>query len=177
MKGNTKGKPGKPHIKPPDLWIHHDQMELKALEKTQSGASVGGGDGPSGVPIAVTTLPRTSGGQDFESGDPHHHSNSLDKRTYVSSYIGKGKESSISIGLTLIKDVFLVINGLGTKQNKQKLLRFVLQCKFSYIPYFIFSSLLCLLILIQAVFPLTAVFTNLNKRGWCKSPISDLSLV
>jgi hypothetical protein len=90
MKGNTKGKPGKPNIKPPDLWIHHDQMELKALEKTQSGAGVGGGDGPSGVPTAVTTLPRTSGGQDFDSGDPHHHSNSLDKRTYVSSYIGKG---------------------------------------------------------------------------------------
>ncbi|PSN38934.1 hypothetical protein C0J52_08943 [Blattella germanica] len=84
MKGNTKGKPGKPNIKPPDLWIHHDQMELKALEKTQGGAAGGGGD----VPIAVTTLPRTSGGgQDFEQGDQHHHSNSLDKRTYVSSYI------------------------------------------------------------------------------------------
>jgi hypothetical protein len=95
MKGNIKGKPGKPNIKPPDLWIHHDQMELKALEKTQSGAGGGGGDGPSGVPIAVTTLPRTSGGQDFDTGDPHHHSNSLDKRTYVSSYIGNIKYNSI----------------------------------------------------------------------------------
>jgi len=71
-------------------------MELKALEKTQSGA--GGGDGPSGVPIAVATLPRTSGGQDFESGDPHRHSNSLDKRTYVSSYIGKATENSMCFG-------------------------------------------------------------------------------
>jgi hypothetical protein len=97
MKGNSKGKPGKPNIKPPDLWIHHDQMELKALEKTQSGAGVGGGDGPSGVPITVTTLPRTSGGQDFESGDPHHHSNSLDKRTYVSSYIGKANNIQNSL--------------------------------------------------------------------------------
>ena len=121
MKGNIKGKLGKPNIKPPDLWIHHDQMELKAHEKTQSGAGVGGGDGPSGVPITVTTLPRTSGGQDFESGDPHHHSNSLDKRTYVSSYIGKGKESSLCFDWTQIKDVFLVMDGFRTKLNKRKL--------------------------------------------------------
>lgn len=131
MKGNIKGKPGKPNIKPPDLWIHHDQMELKAHEKTQSGAGIGGVDGPSGVPIAVTTLPRTSGGQDFESGDPHHHSNSLDKRTYVSSYIGKGKGISVCVGLTPIVGVFLVVDDFRTKLNMWKL--------FSYISYFISS--------------------------------------
>ncbi|XP_046681830.1 netrin receptor DCC-like isoform X1 [Homalodisca vitripennis] len=31
-KGNT-GKPGASNIKPPDLWIHHDQMDLKNMEK------------------------------------------------------------------------------------------------------------------------------------------------
>nr|CAD7586915.1 unnamed protein product [Timema genevievae] len=91
LKGNLKGtKPCKTSIKPPDLWIHHDQMELKALEKTQqSMGAVGGGpsttDGP---PITVTTLPRAS--QDFDDSKFQHPggSNSLDKRTYVSSYIG-----------------------------------------------------------------------------------------
>lgn len=90
MKNNVKNKPSsKMNIKPPDLWIHHDQMELKALEKTQSLDS-----GPSGVQGA-TTLPRTGPGpsdHDFDSPEPplHHPSgtNSLDKRTYVSSYIG-----------------------------------------------------------------------------------------
>lgn len=146
MKGNTKGKPGKPNIKPPDLWIHHDQMELKALEKTQSGAGVGGVDGPSGVPIAVTTLPRTSGGQDFESGDPHHHSNSLDKRTYVSSYIGKGEGSYMCFGLIPIVDIFLVVDDFRRKLNMWKL--------FSYISYFTSSSLLCILISFPVEFPL-----------------------
>jgi len=153
MKGNTKGKPGKPNIKPPDLWIHHDQMELKALEKTQSGAGVGGVDGPSGVPIAVTTLPRTSGGQDFESGDPHHHSNSLDKRTYVSSYIGKGMGSSVCIDLTPIRDVFMVMDDFRTKLNMWKLFSSLLHWTFSYIFYFISSSLLCILISIPGEFP------------------------
>lgn len=31
LKGNLKPKTS---MKPPDLWIHHDQMELKALEKS-----------------------------------------------------------------------------------------------------------------------------------------------
>nr|CAD7442449.1 unnamed protein product [Timema bartmani] len=91
LKGNLKGtKPCKTSIKPPDLWIHHDQMELKALEKTQQSMGAAGG-GPSttdGPPITVTTLPRAS--QDFDDSKFQHPggSNSLDKRTYVSSYIG-----------------------------------------------------------------------------------------
>ncbi|XP_021933563.1 neogenin isoform X2 [Zootermopsis nevadensis] len=116
IKGNAKGKPGKPNIKPPDLWIHHDQMELKALEKTQSGAGVGGGDGPSGVPIAVSTLPRTSGGQDFESGDPHHHSNSLDKRTYVSSYIGGDEKMSTARRIIKPKPIMLPVDSVPLRE-------------------------------------------------------------
>lgn len=86
IKGSTKSKPGKTNIKPPDLWIHHDQMELKALEKTQS--TTGSGDVQSGA----STLPRTV--QDFDGEhEPKFISqppatNSLDKRTYVSPYIG-----------------------------------------------------------------------------------------
>lgn len=92
-------------------------MELKALEKTQSGAGVGGGDGPSGVPIAVSTLPRTSGGQDFESGDPHHHSNSLDKRTYVSSYIGNEKDNFMCSGCRAGCSCFLTMHDFRMNLN------------------------------------------------------------
>lgn len=71
-KGNT-GKPGASSIKPPDLWIHHDQMELKNMEKSSQGSLEAG-------PPA----------RDLDSEPPRHQpTNSLDKRTYVSSYVGK----------------------------------------------------------------------------------------
>ena len=70
------------NIKPPDLWIHHDQMELKALEKS----SVNGEASTSGV--GSNTLPR-SGNQDYSQENGPVNSNSLDKRTYVPSYMGK----------------------------------------------------------------------------------------
>ncbi|GLH00170.1 Contactin [Gryllus bimaculatus] len=102
MKGAIKGKPGKQNIKPPDLWIHHDQMELKALQQ-QAGVSgsIGGpsgdGGGPSGVPATLPRTSQTMGSSDFDQD--HHdgtkfHSNSLDKRGYVSSYIGQPMDPS-----------------------------------------------------------------------------------
>lgn len=91
-------------IKPPDLWIHHDQMELKNVEKNPpnpgkkqilvtlvslndiilfnvrqiliDGASSSG----------ATTLPRS--GHGYES-EPSHVTNSLDKRSYVPGYMSK----------------------------------------------------------------------------------------
>nr|XP_022917260.1 neogenin isoform X2 [Onthophagus taurus] len=70
-KGYQKGNQ---NIKPPDLWIHHDQMELKGLDKNQANndASSSG----------AMTLPRSTGGNEFDSHE-NHHTNSLDKRTYV----------------------------------------------------------------------------------------------
>ena len=72
----------KTNIKPPDLWIHHDQMELKALEKS----SINGEASTSGV--ASNTLPR-SNNQEYNQENVHGNSSSLDKRTYVPSYMGK----------------------------------------------------------------------------------------
>lgn len=72
----------KTNIKPPDLWIHHDQMELKALEKS----SVNGEASTSGGGTS-NTLPR-SGNQDYEPDNVHMNSSSLDKRTYMPSYMG-----------------------------------------------------------------------------------------
>lgn len=72
----------KTNIKPPDLWIHHDQMELKALEKS----SLNGEASTSGV--TSNTLPRSSN-PDYNQDNVHGNSSSLDKRTYVPSYIGK----------------------------------------------------------------------------------------
>lgn len=74
QKGNT-------NIKPPDLWIHHDQMELKALEKGHSGT-----DGASSS--GAMTLPRSVGANDYDTHDSQP-SNSLDKRNYIPSYMGE----------------------------------------------------------------------------------------
>ncbi|XP_046741661.1 neogenin isoform X4 [Diprion similis] len=52
-KGYTKDSNQKTNIKPPDLWIHHDQMELKAPEKS----SINGEACSSGV--GSNTLPRS----------------------------------------------------------------------------------------------------------------------
>ncbi|XP_058066091.1 neogenin [Anopheles bellator] len=79
-------------IKPPDLWIHHDQMELKNLDKgnhhaTTTPGSVDGGASSSGT----MTLPRSSvgGGHDYDSETPITHvTNSLDKRNYLPGYNG-----------------------------------------------------------------------------------------
>lgn len=72
----------KTNIKPPDLWIHHDQMELKALEKS----SLNGEASTSGV--TSNTLPRSSNSE-YNQDNVHGNSSSLDKRTYVPSYMGK----------------------------------------------------------------------------------------
>lgn len=74
----------KTNIKPPDLWIHHDQMELKALEKS----SLNGEASTSGV--TSNTLPR-SGNTEYNQDNVHGNSSSLDKRTYVPSYMGKNR--------------------------------------------------------------------------------------
>ncbi|XP_014597754.1 PREDICTED: neogenin-like isoform X2 [Polistes canadensis] len=84
-KGYMKDVNPKTNIKPPDLWIHHDQMELKALEKS----SINGEASTSGV--TSNTLPR-SGNQEYTQDNVHGNSSSLDKRTYVPSYMGNTDE-------------------------------------------------------------------------------------
>ncbi|XP_044002632.1 neogenin isoform X2 [Aphidius gifuensis] len=86
-KGYMKDTNLKANIKPPDLWIHHDQMELKALEKS----SVNGEASTSGV---ANTLPR-SGNSDYSQDSIPINSNSLDKRTYVPSYMAIGTATPI----------------------------------------------------------------------------------
>lgn len=71
-------------VKPPDLWIHHDQMELKHVDKSNSTATPGCSDG-------AMTLPR-SVNHEYENENPSHSSNitnSLDKRSYVAGYMSK----------------------------------------------------------------------------------------
>lgn len=73
----SKGNSGN---QPPDLWIHHDQMELKNVEKNppNDAASSSG----------AMTLPRT--GHEYETELSHPHvTNSLDKRQYVPGYMCK----------------------------------------------------------------------------------------
>ncbi|XP_046681889.1 neogenin isoform X3 [Homalodisca vitripennis] len=73
-KGNT-GKPGASNIKPPDLWIHHDQMDLKNMEKSSQGS-----------------LDVPSSARDLDIDQPRQPTNSLDKRTYGTSYIGNASQ-------------------------------------------------------------------------------------
>ncbi|KAL3287322.1 hypothetical protein HHI36_001797 [Cryptolaemus montrouzieri] len=75
-KGYQKGNQS---IKPPDLWIHHDQMELKNLEKSHSSNDAASSSG-------ALTLPRSVGGNDYDNHD-NIHSSSLDKRSYIPSYV------------------------------------------------------------------------------------------
>lgn len=85
-------------IKPPDLWIHHDQMELKTVDsknQTQTPAS----DGASICGIAATvnamTLPRSSM-HNFDSDHSiSHATNSLDKRAYIPGYSSKFPSSLV----------------------------------------------------------------------------------
>lgn len=80
-------------IKPPDLWIHHNEMELKNLDKATTlhhhhQTTPGCSDGASSS--GALTLPR-SVGHDFETDSqfPSHVTNSLDKRTYVPGYMSE----------------------------------------------------------------------------------------
>lgn len=69
--GKVAGK-GKSDIKPPDLWIHHDRMELKDVDKSRSVETT----------MTVTPIPRNS--QDLDA-DEKIHRDSLEKRapTYI----------------------------------------------------------------------------------------------
>ncbi|XP_031342956.1 neogenin isoform X2 [Photinus pyralis] len=98
---------GSQHIKPPDLWIHHDQMELKALEKSHSandGASSSG----------AMTLPRSVGANEYDSHESHH-SNSLDKRTYVPNYMGISPEDS-NLKVSKSKPISLRVDPKPTRE-------------------------------------------------------------
>lgn len=79
---NVKGAQS-PSIKPPDLWIHHDQMELKSMEKSSQGSL----DTSSGCGQGSTN---TYDGPDTRVTIHHipQSTNSLDKSNYVSSYVG-----------------------------------------------------------------------------------------
>ena len=88
VKGNVKGKLGKAD-NPPDLWIHHDQMEMKGMDKSQRCNSANTVspmarrsqdlDSLDGMPSGSTTGPR----------NPANPDDSLDRRGgYVTAYAG-----------------------------------------------------------------------------------------
>ncbi|CAO1297536.1 unnamed protein product [Diamesa hyperborea] len=81
-------------IKPPDLWIHHDQMELKNMEKPNMVHSTTPGCSDGASSSGAMTLPR-SVGHDFE-GEMTHVTNSLDTRNYVPGYMSGSMNSSAS---------------------------------------------------------------------------------
>ncbi|ALC42383.1 fra, partial [Drosophila busckii] len=82
--------------KPPDLWIHHDQMELKNIDK---------GLGHNATPVCsdnasssgALTLPRSVVHSEYEveTPVPGHVTNSLDKRSYVAGYMTTSMNSTM----------------------------------------------------------------------------------
>ncbi|XP_073845084.1 neogenin protein frazzled isoform X6 [Musca autumnalis] len=80
--------------KPPDLWIHHDQMELKNIDKTIHGSTPGCSDAASSS--GALTLPRSVGHDyDVDTPVPNHITNSLDKRSYVPGYMTTSLNSTM----------------------------------------------------------------------------------
>uniref|UniRef100_A0A8D9AVD2 Neogenin n=1 Tax=Cacopsylla melanoneura TaxID=428564 RepID=A0A8D9AVD2_9HEMI len=94
VKGSTGVKqqsPAAAQIHPPDLWIHHDQMELKAIEKSSQGS----------LDLAPTTViqgeyePPPVKTSSLNASTPSSN-NSLDKhhRAFATSYIGMSQTPS-----------------------------------------------------------------------------------
>lgn len=86
--GGKTGKGCGRELKPPDLWIHHDQLELKSVEKTQNIDST----------LIMTPLPR---------GSHDIHDDILDKNKKSSTYalyddINKGSTSPTDTSLSIV---------------------------------------------------------------------------
>ncbi|XP_026841253.1 neogenin isoform X6 [Drosophila persimilis] len=83
--------------KPPDLWIHHDQMELKNIDKGLHTVTPVCSDGASSS--GALTLPRSVVHSEYEvetpGGVPGHVTNSLDKRSYVPGYMTTSMNSTM----------------------------------------------------------------------------------
>ncbi|XP_070134278.1 neogenin isoform X1 [Drosophila bipectinata] len=81
--------------KPPDLWIHHDQMELKNIDKGLHTVTPVCSDGASSS--GALTLPRSVVHSEYESETPvpPHVTNSLDKRSYVPGYMTTSMNSTM----------------------------------------------------------------------------------
>ncbi|XP_064551751.1 neogenin isoform X6 [Drosophila montana] len=81
--------------KPPDLWIHHDQMELKNIDKGLHSATPVCSDNASSS--GALTLPRSVVHSEYEVDTPvpGHVTNSLDKRAYVAGYMTTSMNSTM----------------------------------------------------------------------------------
>jgi len=102
--GKTGGHSGKGKgINPPDLWIHHDQMELKALEKGNSSETT----------MTVTPIPRNS--QELAQ----HDEDVLDKfKKTTSTYGGDSLYDDINKGSTSPSDTSITImSGTSTARR------------------------------------------------------------
>nr|XP_036223423.1 neogenin isoform X9 [Bactrocera oleae] len=78
--------------KPPDLWIHHDQMELKNIDKNIHSTTPVCSDGASSS--GALTLPR-SVVHEYDVDTPVPVTNSLDKRSYVPGYMTTSMNSTM----------------------------------------------------------------------------------
>ncbi|XP_077288752.1 neogenin protein frazzled isoform X2 [Arctopsyche grandis] len=108
---STYQKSSASNIKPPDLWIHHDQMELKQMDKSHHSSS-GSGDGVTGMTgMTSMTLPRPPPPRDsceYETAmpgggsiHPQPPTGSLDKRHYVPTYVAMSSINQCGLGSSM----------------------------------------------------------------------------
>jgi len=84
-----------PELKPPDLWIHHDQMELKGV--SDKGREL----------LDTPVSPSNRGSRELGDLEEHvplqHSTNSLDKRNFMSSYLSELKCIAYDVQLGIVR--------------------------------------------------------------------------
>ncbi|XP_060808751.1 neogenin [Amyelois transitella] len=78
-------------IKPPDLWIHHDQMELKHMDKSLHSSAISGGSAE-GSALVSSTLTLRAPPAEYEPARVAPPA-SLDRRHYVPAYVDRRSPS------------------------------------------------------------------------------------
>ncbi|XP_053621423.1 neogenin isoform X3 [Plodia interpunctella] len=82
-------------IKPPDLWIHHDQMELKHMDKSlhSSASKISAGSTEGSALVASTLTLGRAPAAEYEPARMQHPPASLDRRHYVPTYVDRRSPS------------------------------------------------------------------------------------
>lgn len=103
-KGIVKGKSTGKEIKPPDLWIHHDQMELKSMDKGNNGETA----------MTVTPIPRNSQELGEES-----LLDTLERKkgTYVGDTFNNDSDQSLICGQVRVKPIIIPVDSQSSPKE------------------------------------------------------------
>ncbi|CAD0251375.1 unnamed protein product [Spodoptera exigua] len=83
-------------IKPPDLWIHHDQMELKHMDKSLHSSAISAGSVEGGALMSSTLTLGRAPPAEYEPARHPPPPASLDRRHHVPTYVESRSVSAAS---------------------------------------------------------------------------------